>query len=102
MLIKETEIEEMKENMSKAKIGKALKLFTNKNVVVQTMNITWNLNYVKFTGYVIDGSRNIETELMISLENQEIYTKYCPVDYFHPNCEHTLAMAMEINANPRN
>ena len=95
MLIKESEIEQMKNSMSKARIGKANKFIVNKEVVLETIQISWNRDTVYVEGYVEDGNRQIHIRAGISIGNKEIEWISCPAD-FYDECEHTLAFAMAI------
>ena len=97
MLIKESEIESLKQGMSNARIGKANKFVTDGDVVVEKIELTWMAEVVYLTGYVVDGNRSIGIRIGIDISDNTIKRTYCPTDFFGKACEHILAFAMEIN-----
>ena len=98
MLIKESEITRIASQISNARRGKANKLVTDKNVVLETIQISWNRDTVYIEGYVMDGNRQIHIRAGVSVSTKEIEWISCPADYFG-ECEHTLAFAMAIYRN---
>ena len=96
MLIKESELEELKENLSKARIGRAKWFYDNGYVDVQTVAFTWNDDVIKISGEVQDGNRWLDTSIAISLENKTIAWHSCSYDTFSHSCEHVLALAMAL------
>lgn len=99
MLIKESEIEKLKKEMSNARIGKANQFVINQQVYLDSINMSWNNEYIRIDGFVEDGIKKVRVDLTFSLKNKTIQWHNCNYDYMRDCCEHVLALAIVLATN---
>ncbi len=99
MLLKGSEIEKLREGLSKARIGKANKFLIDRCIRIYSIDLSWNYDNVSVYAFIEDGNKMVRTEVTFSLNNKTISWTSCNHDYYDRRCEHVLALAMEIATN---
>ena len=100
MLIKESEVEELKSKMSKVRIGKANKFLTNGYVEIYYIEFGWDYDRITVNARIMDGNNYVRTSIDFSISHKIILWKECNADYFSTECEHTLALAFALSKDP--
>ncbi len=97
-------IEKVKSEIGQVQIKKAWKIYIDKGVKIQKLDLSWDYETVYITAEVKEGASKVKT-VNIRLHIEDYYDMYsyrCECSpYSYKNCAHILAVLFEFKYNPK-
>ena len=99
MLINESDIERIKEELNAKQIKDAEELVKKGKITVYSVNINWNYEMIRISAYISEGRNYSDVDISINRIRKTIAYTDCSEHY--RMCSHVLAVVLELVNNPK-